>query len=72
MFNDIENPTATEESPNSTVTQSEVFTLGPKDPNWEENLKNAVRRDFKDKFNPYSLGDLEAAQEYYKKYRHLF
>jgi len=72
MFNDIENPTATEESPNSTVTQSEVFTLGPKDPNWEENLKNAVRRDFKDKFNPYNPGDLEAAQEYYKKYRHLF
>lgn len=72
MFNDIENPTVTEESPDSTVTQSEVFTLGPKDPNWEESLKEAVRREFSDRFSPYDLGDLEVAQKYYKKHRHLF
>ena len=53
-------------------TLSKASQLGPKNPNWEEDFKKAVRREFRERFNPYDLGDHNAALEYYKKHQHLF
>ena len=78
MFNSIESSSGSEnvERENSVSepikTQSEVFQLGPKDPNWRESFKEAGRREFHERFSPYDLGDRDDAFEYYKKHQHLF
>ena len=80
MFNDIENPPEDlgegqgkkQKAAESTVIQSEVFGLEPTNPNWRENFREAVIREFSDRFSPYDLSSQKAAREYYEKHRHYF
>jgi hypothetical protein len=78
MFNGIESAYDSENvegghtAPEPTGIQPKVFQLGPKNPNWRESFKKATRREFSERFDPYDLGDRDAALEYYKKHQHLF